>query len=378
MKSVGIYLHIPFCVQKCAYCDFCSFAGSDGTRREAYVRELCRRVEGARGLLSEYVADTVYFGGGTPTLLSVEQLTEILDTLRRTCRLSDGCEITCECNPATADEEKLRRMRESGINRLSIGLQSVHDDELRCLGRIHSYGDFLCTFSDARAAGFDNLSVDLMYALPEQSLASWEESLRRVAELAPEHISAYGLKIEEGTPFAKRRESLALPDEDAEFEMYLACTRILGEYGYGKYEISNFSKDGRASRHNLRYWLGEEYLGFGVAAHSCFGSERFGNSRDFDAFLRGEEIISERTYLTENDLLCEYLMLRFRLAEGVSEDGFEKKFGRSLRAVAPVIDRWIAGGLMQERDGRISLTDAGFFVSNAILAELLSCAEKNC
>ncbi len=374
MRSLGIYLHIPFCVQKCNYCDFCSFAGTDASLSSAYTAELCRRIEAKRGQMAKYSVNTVYFGGGTPTLLSVEQLLLVMKTLRRCCHLSEDCEITCECNPATADLAKLRAMCEMGINRLSIGLQSVHEEELRRLGRIHSYDDFLVTFHDARAAGFDNISVDLMYALPEQTLSAFEQSLAQLAELSPEHVSVYGLKIEEGTPFARMRESLILPDEDEEYEMYLACTRILASYGYHKYEISNFSKEGRESRHNLRYWQGEEYLGFGVAAHSFFDGERFGNSRDFAAFLRGEEIVEERARLDEVELRNEYLMLRLRLCEGIDKAEFQEKFGLPL----PATEQWIRGGWMEERDGKLFFTDAGFFVSNAILSELLTFDEKKC
>lgn len=375
MKSLGIYLHIPFCVQKCLYCDFCSFSHAESSLIDAYVEELCRRLESKRPQMMNAQVNTVYFGGGTPSLLSAAQVARIFDALRASCQMSEDCEITCECNPATADLEKLRAFRSLGINRLSIGLQSVHNDELRRLGRIHSYEDFLATFHDARAAGFENISVDLMYALPEQDLARFEESLVRLAELSPEHISVYGLKIEDGTPFDRMRHSLVLPEEDEEYEMYLACSRVLGDYGYHKYEISNFSKVGRESRHNLRYWHGEEYLGFGVAAHSYFGGARFGNSEDIASFLQGKEIVEEHVALSERDLQNEYLILRLRLSEGIDEKEFQEKFGRSIRSVAPSLDAWIKGGLMQERDGRLSFIDRGFFVSNAILSEFLSLDE---
>lgn len=377
-KRIGIYLHIPFCVQKCRYCDFCSFAGAKSDRMEAYVSELCRRIEHERKSFSDVCVDTIYFGGGTPTLLSVEAFSRIFDTLRASCKMSDGCEITCECNPATADEKKFRALRELGFNRLSIGLQSVHDEELQMLGRIHTYEDFRKTFSDARAAGFDNISVDLMYALPDQVLARFEESLVRLAELSPEHISVYGLKIEEGTPFWKQRDSLRLPEEETELAMYLACTEILSHYGYEKYEISNFSKKGRESRHNLRYWHGEEYLGFGVAAHSYFCGERFGNSRDIAAFLSGEDIVEERVRLDERELRNEYLMLRLRLSEGIDERELDERFGVRFDTLLPATKRLVEHGLLQRRGERISFTDRGFFVSNAILSELLEFEKKNC
>lgn len=377
-SSLGIYVHIPFCVQKCRYCDFCSFANAKSDEMEKYAEELCRRIERERSRLSEFCVDTIYFGGGTPTLLPMGAFARILETLRNTCEISNGCEITCECNPATADKARFRALRALGVNRLSIGLQSVHDDELRRLGRIHTYRDFLATFSDARATGFDNISVDLMYALPDQTLSCFEESLSRVAELSPEHISVYGLKIEEGTPFWEQRDTLSLPDEETELSMYLACTEILSRHGYQKYEISNFAKKGYESRHNLRYWHGEEYLGFGVAAYSYFARERFGNSRDLNAFLAGENIVEERCYLDERDLRNEYLMLRLRLSEGVDERELVARFGVSLRELAPSLDSWISHGLLKREGNRISFTDRGFFVSNAILSELLDFDEKNC
>ena len=371
MRSLGIYIHIPFCVQKCLYCDFCSTANSADSLREAYVGELCRRIEAEREKMADRVVDTLYFGGGTPTLLSAEQISRVMATLRRACRFSEDCEITCECNPATADLEQLKSLRRLGINRLSIGLQSVHNDELRRLGRIHSYEDFLATFRDARDAGFDNISVDLMYALPEQTLSAFEESLRTLAKLSPEHISVYGLSIEEGTPFDRMRNSLILPDEEEQLAMYLACSRVLGEYGYHKYEISNFSKQGRESRHNLRYWHGEEYLGFGVAAHSFFDGVRFGSSRDMGAFLRSEDIVEERAELTCDDLQSEYFMLRLRLVEGIDEREVRARFGKPLEEIAPSLHRWIEADLIQRSQGRVFFTDRGFFVSNAILSELL-------
>ena len=345
---------------------------------EKYTNELCRRIEQERSRLSDRIVDTVYFGGGTPSLLPVEAFSRIFDALRASCKISDDCEITCECNPATADETYFRALRALGVNRLSIGLQSVHDEELRRLGRIHSYADFVKTFSDARLAGVDNISVDLMYALPDQSLARFEESLVRLAELSPEHISVYGLKIEEETPFWTLRDTLSLPDEETELAMYLACTEILARYGYEKYEISNFAKRGRRSLHNLRYWRGEEYLGFGVAAHSYLDGERFGNSRDINAFLLGENIVEERVCLDESDLRNEYLMLRLRLSEGISEHELSERFGVHFRLLLPETDRLIAHGLLKEENGRIFFTDRGFFVSNAILSELLEFDEKNC
>ena len=369
-QSLGIYVHIPYCLQKCLYCDFCSFPRATGSM-DAYVDELCRRMRQAVSETGDFVVDTVYFGGGTPTLLPISCLRRLVDTLRECFDLRDDCEMTCEANPATADREKLSALRALGFNRLSIGLQSVHDRELKSLGRAHDFSDFKRIFADARAAGFDNISADLMYGIPHQTAESFRTSLDTLIDLSPEHISAYGLKIEEGTPFYARRKDLILPDEDEEYAMYALLGQRLAEAGYRKYEISNFAKEGRESRHNLRYWRGEDYLGFGVAAHSCFRGVRFGNSRDLDAFLRGEDITEERAVLTEGDRLSEFVMLRLRLAEGIDTAELEGRFGMERDTLFPTLPRLIEGGWLWERDGRFGFTDAGFFISNALLAELL-------
>ena len=372
MRSIGIYIHIPFCLQKCLYCDFCSFPDPDGRLTDSYVEALCRRIIAAAPQLVDRCADTVYIGGGTPTLLSIDQLSKILSVLRACVTLTEDCEITCECNPATADREKLTAMRRMGINRLSIGLQSTDPLELKALGRAHTVADFETVFFDARKAGFENISADLMYGIPHQTLDSLTQTLNYLIALAPEHISAYGLKIEKGTPFDRQKEALSLPDEDTEYAMYLLCTERLKQKGYEKYEISNFAKADRVSRHNLRYWLGGDYLGFGVAAHSLFEGERFGNSRDIAAFLRGEDIVVERRRLTEVDRYNEYLMLRMRLTEGIDCADFQHRFGKSAEDALPLLSHLLENRLLCRRNGRICFTDAGFFVSNAILSEWIS------
>ncbi len=371
-KSLGIYIHLPFCLKKCHYCDFCSFPGSGEDRMRAYTEELCRRM--ARELPDRrlWQVDTVYFGGGTPTLLPTDCFARLMESLSVHADLSPRAEITCECNPATADLPYLKALRRLGVNRLSIGLQSVHDRELVLLGRAHTYSEFLRTYSDARAAGFDNVSADLMYGIPDGTLESFRVSLHTLAKLSPEHISAYGLKIEDGTHFARIRDSLRLPDEDAEYDMYLAMTEILSRYGYEKYEISNFAKKGYESRHNLRYWQGKDYLGFGVAAHSCFDGVRFGNSRDLPRFLAGEDITEERTVLSETDRLTEWIMLSLRLSEGLEEQVLAERFGLTPEQLSPRLPQYLRDGYMTRENGRLFFTDKGFFVSNAILSDLLN------
>ena len=372
MNTLGLYIHIPFCRSKCLYCDFCSFPRMSGEIVTRYVDELCRRLDTCAPSAKDRVVDTVYFGGGTPTLLPTKDFARILQTVAAHYTLTDDCEITAECNPATADLAYLSSLRALGVNRLSIGLQSVHENELRALGRAHTFADFKAVFTDARRAGFDNVSVDLMYGIPNQTEESFRSSIATLCDLCPEHISSYGLKIEDGTPFSRMQESLLLPDEDTEYRMYCLLTHELEKRAYHKYEISNFAKAGRHSRHNLRYWHGEEYLGFGVAAHSYFDGVRFGNSRDIDGFLRGEDITCERTALSLHEREEEYVMLRLRLAEGISRAEFFARTGEAFEARYPSVSRMIDGGFMKLEDDRISFTDKGFFVSNAILADMLS------
>lgn len=372
MNSVGVYVHIPFCIRKCNYCDFCSYTDKDGEAMRAYSRELCRRIEVFACEQGERtIADTVYFGGGTPTLLPIDCFELVMDTLHKSFHISSNAEITAECNPASIGFDGLKRLRELGINRLSIGLQSANDNELRALGRVHGFKDFCDIYTDARKAGFDNLSVDLMYGIPKQTVGSFEKTLSEVIRLAPEHVSAYGLKIEQGTAFSAIRDELALPDEDEEYKMYSLCADRLGRNGYNRYEISNFAKDGRESRHNLRYWRLNDYVGFGVAAHSCFNGERFGNSRDMNGFLAGKDITEERYAVSDEERRREYVMLGLRLGKGIDTEDYKRKWGRAFKEDFPVTDSLVSGGFLCERDGHIAFTTKGFFVSNAVLCEML-------
>ncbi len=372
-KKLGIYIHIPFCIRKCNYCDFCSFPDTKGDIIERYVNALCERIRDFSPLARNYSVDTVYFGGGTPTLVSPDSFEKILSLLFSEYDIEKNAEITCECNPASIDAEGLAALRRLGINRLSIGLQSANENELRALGRIHSFEDFKRTFLDAREAGFENISADLMYGIPYQTRESFEKTLNALIALSPEHISAYGLKVEDGTAFAKLYEKgeLILPDEDTEYDLYCDAERILSDSGYERYEISNFAKRGYGSRHNLRYWQGEEYIGFGVAAHSYFGGERFGNSRDIDAFMRGEDIVCERSTVTEEEKLWEYVMLSLRLATGLDREKFRLLSGKSIEEAFPTISKFISEGFLSDDGKSIAFTTKGFFVSNYILSDLM-------
>ena len=370
-KKLGLYIHIPFCVQKCFYCDFCSFAGASEQISE-YVERICADIQNWSLRCGGLDVDTVYFGGGTPTLLSASDFYRITDCINKYYSVCDSAEISCECNPATADLEYLRKIRSSGINRLSIGLQSSHDNELARLGRIHGFSDFLKTYEDSRLAGFENVSVDLMYGIPEQTLVSFAETLERIVSLDPEHISAYGLKIEEGTPFGKMKASLVLPNEDAEYDMYMKLTHFLAENGYTKYEISNFSHLGYESRHNMRYWKGEDYLGFGVSAHSYFEGERLANSRDIGAYLLGEDITESKREIGESERETEFVMLRMRMSEGVNKQEFADSFKKDFDSCyGKALKKYINAGFVADNGYNTFFTDKGFFVSNYILSDIL-------
>jgi oxygen-independent coproporphyrinogen-3 oxidase len=320
--------------------------------------------------------DTVYFGGGTPSLLPIESFESIFKALSECFSIDVGAEITVECNPATVSRESLESLRRLGVNRLSIGLQSANENELRALGRLHSFEELCESFALAREVGFDNISLDLMYGIPEQTIESFENSLLRVCELSPEHISAYGLKIEDGTAFGRMRDSLVLPDEDEEYSMYTLCRRLLEAHGYERYEISNFAKLGYESRHNMRYWKLDDYIGFGVAAHSCFEGERFGNSRDIAAFLRGEDIVEERYTVNADERRREYVMLGLRLGKGIADSEYRALCGRGLYDDMPMIEKFVSAGYLVRDGERIAFSDEGFFVSNAILSELLNSSDN--
>ena len=371
-NSLGIYIHIPFCIKKCNYCDFCSFPHLKSDIMERYSQELVKRIkEFAKKYPSKRV-DTVYFGGGTPTLLPKECFEAIFSALYSSFDVASDAEITVECNPASIGREGLSVLKELGVNRLSIGLQSTYEKELALLGRVHTFADFCATFFDARDVGFDNISVDLMYGIPDQTLQSFERTLKEVIALSPEHISAYALKIEEGTDFYSRKDRLHLPDESTEADLYELCNMILTQSGYHRYEISNFAKDKKESKHNLKYWELDDYVGFGVAAHSCFEGIRYGNSRDIEAFLREEDICEQYEIISESERAAEYIMLGMRLARGIDLDEYKKLFRKELKNESPCIDTFIKGGFITEKERRIAFTTKGFLVSNIILSEIIS------
>ena len=372
MNNIGLYIHIPFCVQKCKYCDFCSFEKTTKKEREDYTRALCNEILKKAKTVKNRRVDTVFFGGGTPSLLSCEQLSSIFSLLRENYEIDENAEITLELNPATADKEKLLCLFSLGVNRLSIGMQSSSDRELCALGRIHTAEDFISTYRAARDVGFSNINADVMYGIPHQTKQSFSHTLDTLIECGCEHISAYGLKIEEGTPFYSMRDRLSLPDEDEEFEMYLLAAEKLTNAGYSHYEISNYAKNGYQSRHNLRYWRAEEYLGFGVAAYSYIDGERYGNERDIEKYKEKNGICEKTDTERINDRESEYIMLRLRLREGISDVGFLSEFGVLFsEKYKKQLEKFLPTEYMEIKDGRYFLTDRGMYVSNSILLEFI-------
>lgn len=369
--SFELYIHIPFCVRKCAYCDFLSAPGSEEAKA-SYTEALLREIEAVKTEKRE--VSSIFVGGGTPSALSPSLMGDIFEKIHESFSVAQDAEITIEANPGTLSKEKFFLYKNAGINRLSLGLQSPEAAELKSLGRIHTYEEFLESFSLAREAGFQNINVDLMCALPDQTYEGWIRNLRTVAALHPEHISAYSLIIEEGTPFAKRK--LNLPDEDTEYRMYEDTAGILEEYGYEQYEISNYAKKGLACRHNIGYWTRKEYLGFGLGAASLWGNQRFSNTSDFSAYLKEsgspEKIRENRETLSLEDEMSEFMFLGLRMTEGVSKAEFLESFGTPIESVyGKVLDKYKSVGLLEEKEGRIFLTRAGIHVSNGVMAEFL-------
>ncbi|MGN0413509.1 MAG: radical SAM family heme chaperone HemW, partial [Lachnospiraceae bacterium] len=382
------YIHIPFCVQKCAYCDFLSAPATEEVRSR-YVEALLREIEQEAVFYRDYPVETVFFGGGTPTVLKVSQLEKILCKLKENF-LWDAKEISLECNPGTVTPEDLKRLHRAGFNRISIGLQSAQEEELKKLGRIHTYETFLDVFRAAREAGFDNINVDLMSALPGQTLETYLDTLEKVQSLSPEHISAYSLIIEKGTPFyetyhqadlQRDRDGVdrmgLLPSEDEERAMYEATKRILAGHGYERYEISNYAKAEKECRHNLVYWKRGNYLGLGLGASSMVDETRWKQTEHLEEYLNkyGEAtpiLQPEKCRLTKKEQMEEFMMLGLRMMSGVSPEEFEKNFSVSVfQMYGEVLEHYQKLGLLEVSDQRIRFTDAGIDVSNVILADFL-------
>ncbi len=372
-ELMELYVHIPFCIKKCDYCDFLSGPANAETQNN-YVEALLTEISKS-GDFSEREISTVFIGGGTPSAIQSENIIRIMEALRRRFVFSENAEITMEANPGTLTTEKLNDYRDAGINRLSIGLQSADDAELRALGRIHTYQEFLESYHLARKAGFDNINIDLMSAIPGQTRKSWNRNLKTVADLEPEHISAYSLIVEEGTPFAKR--TLDLPGEDEEYQMYEDTARILGEYGYLQYEISNYARKGYECRHNKGYWQRTDYLGLGLGAASLTGGDtRWNNTSDMQEYLKNsvnpQKIRKAEAVLTGKEQQEEFMFLGLRMMEGISEADFQENFGVPLfKVYGKTLKKYKNMGLLENKNGFWRFTRRGIHVSNWILADFL-------
>ena len=348
-----LYIHIPFCVRKCLYCDFLSFPADDAIK-EKYVDALCEEIMSIGEERCKASLSSVFIGGGTPSILPGGNIARIMKCVSDSFELDEDAEITIECNPGTVDDEKLRIYRECGINRISFGLQSADDGELKRLGRIHTYGDFVESYGKAVVAGFSNINVDLMSDIPGQTLESWENTLRSVCSLdpAPAHISAYSLIVEEGTPFGDMQNAgeLVIPDEDTDREMYHMTSSILSGYGYARYEISNYSKPGFECRHNVGYWTGVPYYAAGIDSSSYYGHCRYADTDDIESYMRdpaSEPFLIER--LGKSELMSEFMILGLRMICGVSRAEFRKRFSEELDDVyGDKIKRFISEGLLTE------------------------------
>ena len=367
-----LYVHIPFCVRKCQYCDFLS-GPSDEETKDRYIEALLKEIRAAEHT-EDYEIVSVFIGGGTPSALKAEAIASIMRTLQEQFFFCEDAEVTIEANPGTVDLEKLTIYRNVGINRLSLGLQSTDAEELKLLGRIHSYEEFLKSYEWAREAGFSNINIDLMFAIPGQTGEAWRQHLYQVAELNPEHISAYSLIIEEGTPFAE--QNLDLPDEDTEYQMYEDTAEILERYGYRQYEISNYAKQGYMCRHNAGYWQRLEYLGFGLGASSLYGGMRFSNTHQMREYLKEsrnpDQIRKDVTVLSRNEQIEEFMFLGLRMTEGISEKKFEENFNvRLMDVYGDILQKYEETGFMEHIETKWRLTRKGIHVSNHILADFL-------
>lgn len=363
--SKGVYIHVPFCLKKCLYCDFVSYVCDEHSR---YFDCLMKEADMYEDVLSVDKADSIFIGGGTPTSVKEKYITGILNKIKR----QENCEITIEANPGTVTYEKLKAYRDSGINRISIGLQSANDDELKKLGRIHNYNEFLYAYEKAVDVGFSNINVDIMFGIPGQSVESFRNTLSKVTELSPSHISCYSLIVEEGTPFYDME--LDLPDEESERKMY--SLMLNNSCGYERYEISNFCKKGYECRHNIKYWQFEDFIGLGAGAYSFINGERFSNHSNLHDYIRniekGELPVAEREKESREELIKDYIITALRMTKGISFSDFFEKFGKSFEdTYTELINKYTGTGHFIKGDNSLSFSDKGFEVSNYILSDFI-------
>ncbi len=371
---LGIYVHVPFCRSRCQYCDFYSSTNQDSNIHDGYLNAVCKHIKETGPLAPNHIVDTIYFGGGTPSFFGAEGLATILTAIRRNFDVSASAEITFEANPDSVQDGMLRRLRAEGFNRVSLGIQCDDDAILEKLGRPHDYAQAVTAFQRIRKAGFDNVSVDLMFGLPGQSLRTWIQTLENVLTLKPNHISCYGLKVEPGTPLYEVQDYVHLADDDTQADMYLQGVEVLKRHGYRQYEISNFARKHMVSRHNLKYWTGGEYIGFGPSASSDFAGKRYTNVASLPKYisgiLNGGQVLQELEEIPFRERAGEYLMLRLRTTGGINREEYEKQYLLPFDPLEQVLQMHEAKGLAQFSNGRWRLTPEGFLVSNAILTDL--------
>lgn len=374
-KTIGLYIHIPFCRQKCLYCDFPSWAGKED-EREGYVDALTKEIQNRSREYPDRKVVSVFFGGGTPTTLSIPMLERLMGAVFASWDVAEDAEITTEANPGTLDGEMAAALKKMGFNRLSMGVQAWQDRLLKDLGRIHTIESFQENYKAVRKEGFANVNTDLMFALPGQTMEDWQETVRNIVALGPEHISAYSLILEEGTPFFDRYEKGELEPaaEELDREMYHWAVEYLAEMGYEQYEISNFAKAGGQSRHNRIYWQAEEYLGLGLGSHSYMNGERFHNTYDLREYIEGEGFLwkEDAESITAEDALAEFMFLGLRLTEGVSFERFQERFGQGMKNIyGSQIEELVKEGLLEEDERGIRLTKKGVDVSNYVFEKFL-------
>ena len=377
---LGIYVHVPFCRSKCQYCDFYSLAGADDRLMDTYLQAICTHIRESGPLAPAYRVDTVYLGGGTPTFLGADGMAAILTAIRQSFDVSPTAEITFEANPDSVTPRLLRRLKSEGFNRVSLGIQNDDDAMLQLLGRPHTYEDAVHAVERIRKAGFKNLSVDLIYGLPGQTLESWQQTLQHVLALKPEHISCYGLTLEKGTPLYEEQTHYDFPDGDAQADMYLAAVEILKSRGFRQYEISNFAKKDRASKHNLKYWTGCEYLGFGPAASSDFAGKRFAIIPDLKGYIDGirthGQVLEDVQEVPARERAGEYLITRLRTTLGISREEYEKQYLLPFDPLEEILEEARQRYQAIRSDGRWRLSPEGMLLSNQIITDLLLAQDR--
>ena len=373
-RMLGIYIHIPFCASKCSYCDFYSLAGHE-SKMEKYQSALLKHIEEAAPQMEPYYIDTIYFGGGTPSLYGAKYICEIFNTLKRTAKVLKSAEVTVEMNPDSVTQADLKMLKAEGVNRISLGVQSANDDILKLIGRRHTFKQAEQAVKMAKAEVFDNISIDLIYGLPSQTKNDWADTLSKSIALRPQHFSCYGLKIEDGTPICKYLGSPFLPNDDEQADMYLYMTDILEHYGYPQYEISNFSLPSKESKHNLKYWRLDDYMGFGPGAHSCVGGVRYSYVRDLNKYIDGvfgnTDIIDEYEKTDKLDRAAEYIMLGMRTVRGISKNEYSSVYRSGFDKIEYLLGEYEKKGWAKLIGERWSFTSSGFLLSNILIGTLL-------